>query len=258
MVRFEEDSLTKYPSREKFVLMSDFQKLFVAIDFSPGSDEALRQAHNRALSTGAQLAVCHIIPNELRSNLLFPHISRIAALKFTLDMRKIAEAAVAKYAQEGFDIHYIHRSDRTGFKAGALANGLKTAKSELLAIFDADFVPKPDCLRKLVDFFTDPLVACAQMRWAHINGNYNLLTRLQTIMLDGHFVVEQTTRNRAGGFFNFNGTAGIWRRAAIAEAGGWSSSTLTEDLDLSYRAQLAGWRFVFCPDIEVPADDSAR
>ncbi|HZJ46965.1 MAG TPA: glycosyltransferase family 2 protein [Pyrinomonadaceae bacterium] len=167
---------------------------------------------------------------------------------------KLAEAVVARYAEQGFDIHYIHRSDRTGFKAGALENGNKTAKGELLAIFDADFVPKPDCLRKLVDFFTDPLVGCAQMRWAHINGNYNLLTKLQTIMLDGHFVVEQTTRNRTGGFFNFNGTAGIWRRKAIEMSGGWQHDTLTEDTDLSFRAQLMGWKFVYLLDEESPAE----
>jgi cellulose synthase/poly-beta-1,6-N-acetylglucosamine synthase-like glycosyltransferase len=167
---------------------------------------------------------------------------------------KVAEAVVAKYAEQGFDIHYIHRQDRTGFKAGALENGNKSAKGELLAIFDADFVPKPDCLRKLVHFFTDPLVGCAQMRWAHINGNYNLLTRLQTIMLDGHFVVEQTTRNRTGGFFNFNGTAGIWRRRAIEMSGGWQHDTLTEDTDLSFRAQLMGWRFVYLLDEEAPAE----
>ena len=167
---------------------------------------------------------------------------------------KVAEAVVAKYAEQGFDIHYIHRTDRTGFKAGALENGNRTAKGELLAIFDADFVPKPDCLRKLVHFFTDPLVGCAQMRWAHINGNYNLLTRLQTIMLDGHFVVEQTTRNRTGGFFNFNGTAGIWRRQAIEMSGGWQHDTLTEDTDLSFRAQLMGWRFIYLLDEEAPAE----
>lgn len=166
----------------------------------------------------------------------------------------VAEAVVAKYAAQGFDIHYIHRSDRTGFKAGALENGNRTAKGELLAIFDADFVPKPDCLRKLVDFFTDPMVGCAQMRWAHINGQYNLLTRLQTIMLDGHFVVEQTTRNRTGGFFNFNGTAGIWRRQAIELSGGWQHDTLTEDTDLSFRAQLMGWKFVYLLDEEAPAE----
>ena len=167
---------------------------------------------------------------------------------------KVAAAVVAKYAAEGFDIHYIHREDRTGFKAGALENGNKTAKGELFAIFDADFVPKPDCLRKLVDFFTDPLVGCAQMRWSHINGRYNLLTRLQTIMLDGHFVVEQTTRNRTGGFFNFNGTAGIWRRQAIESSGGWQHDTLTEDTDLSFRAQLMGWKFVYLLDEDAPAE----
>jgi cellulose synthase/poly-beta-1,6-N-acetylglucosamine synthase-like glycosyltransferase len=166
----------------------------------------------------------------------------------------LAKATVARYAKEGFDIHYIHRMDRTGFKAGALEQGLKKAKGELLAIFDADFVPKPDCLRKLVDFFTDPLVGCAQMRWSHINGNYNLLTRLQTIMLDGHFVVEQTTRNRTGGFFNFNGTAGIWRRRAIEMSGGWQHDTLTEDTDLSFRAQLMGWKFIYLLDEEAPAE----
>jgi cellulose synthase/poly-beta-1,6-N-acetylglucosamine synthase-like glycosyltransferase len=166
----------------------------------------------------------------------------------------IARATVAKYAARGFDIHYIHRDDRTGFKAGALENGMKTAKGRLIAIFDADFVPKPDFLRKLIHHFTDPIVGCAQMRWSHINGSYNLLTRLQTIMLDGHFVVEQTTRNRSGNFFNFNGTAGIWRREAIEMSGGWQHDTLTEDTDLSFRAQLMGWRFVYLLDEEAPAE----
>jgi len=172
----------------------------------------------------------------------------------TDETMKIARDTVETYAAKGFDIQYIHRTDRTGFKAGALEHGLKFAKGELLAIFDADFVPKPDCLRKLVDFFTDPLVGCAQMRWSHINGDYNLLTRLQTIMLDGHFVVEQTTRNRTGGFFNFNGTAGIWRRNAIAMSGGWQHDTLTEDTDLSFRAQLMGWKFIYLLDEEAPAE----
>ncbi len=167
---------------------------------------------------------------------------------------KIARATVEKYAREGFNIHYIQREDRAGFKSGALANGLQTAQGRLIAIFDADFVPKPDFLRKLVHYFTDPLVGCAQMRWAHINGAYNLLTRLQTIMLDGHFVVEQTTRNRAGSFFNFNGTAGVWRREAIEMSGGWQHDTLTEDTDLSFRAQLMGWRFVYLLDEEAPAE----
>ncbi len=166
----------------------------------------------------------------------------------------IARASVETYARRGFNIHYIHRTDRTGYKAGALENGLRTAQGELLAIFDADFVPKPDTLRKLVHFFTDPMIGCAQMRWSHINGAYNLLTRLQTIMLDGHFVVEQTVRNRTGGFFNFNGTAGIWRRRAIEMSGGWQHDTLTEDTDLSFRAQLMGWHFVYLLDEDAPAE----
>jgi cellulose synthase/poly-beta-1,6-N-acetylglucosamine synthase-like glycosyltransferase len=167
---------------------------------------------------------------------------------------KLGRATVEAYARKGFDIHYIHRTDRTGFKAGALENGLKTATGDLVAIFDADFVPKPDCLRKLVDYFTDPMVGCAQMRWSHINGSYNLLTRLQTIMLDGHFVVEQTVRNRTGGFFNFNGTAGIWRRKAIEMSGGWQHDTLTEDTDLSFRAQLMGWKFVYLLEEDAPSE----
>jgi cellulose synthase/poly-beta-1,6-N-acetylglucosamine synthase-like glycosyltransferase len=166
----------------------------------------------------------------------------------------IARATVDRYALMGVDITYIHRGDRTGFKAGALENGMKTAKGKLIAIFDADFVPPRDFLRKLINYFTDQTVGCAQMRWAHINGSYNLLTRLQTIMLDGHFVVEQTTRNRSGNFFNFNGTAGIWRREAIEMSGGWQHDTLTEDTDLSFRAQLMGWRFVYLLDEEAPAE----
>jgi cellulose synthase/poly-beta-1,6-N-acetylglucosamine synthase-like glycosyltransferase len=166
----------------------------------------------------------------------------------------IARETVAKFAAEGFDICYIHRNDRSGFKAGALENGMKTAKGELIAIFDADFVPTPDFLHKLVDYFTDPLVGCAQMRWGHINDGYNLLTRLQSIMLDGHFVVEQTTRSRTGNFFNFNGTAGMWRRKAIEMSGGWQHDTLTEDTDLSFRAQLMGWRFVYLVDESTPAE----
>ncbi|HEU4597954.1 MAG TPA: glycosyltransferase [Pyrinomonadaceae bacterium] len=172
----------------------------------------------------------------------------------TDETREVARAAVERYRREGFRIAYVHREDREGFKAGALEHGLKTATGELVAIFDADFVPRPDCLRKLVHFFNDPLVGCAQMRWSHINGSYNLLTRLQTILLDGHFVVEQTVRNRTGGFFNFNGTAGIWRRRTIELSGGWQHDTLTEDTDLSFRAQLMGWRFIYLLDEDAPSE----
>jgi cellulose synthase/poly-beta-1,6-N-acetylglucosamine synthase-like glycosyltransferase len=166
----------------------------------------------------------------------------------------IAEAAVAKYTAAGHDIHYLHRADRTGFKAGALANAMQTATGELIAVFDADFLPKPDCLRKMVDYFSDEQVGMVQMRWSHINSDYSLLTRIQEIMLDGHFVVEQTSRNRTGAFFNFNGTAGMWRKQAIEWSGGWQHDTLTEDTDLSFRAQLMGWRYVYLLDDDVPAE----
>jgi cellulose synthase/poly-beta-1,6-N-acetylglucosamine synthase-like glycosyltransferase len=172
----------------------------------------------------------------------------------TDETRAVAERAVARQRAAGLDVKYIHRDDREGFKAGALENGLKSAAGELVAIFDADFVPRPNCLRELVHFFNDPLVGCAQMRWSHINGSYNLLTRLQTILLDGHFVVEQTVRNRTGGFFNFNGTAGLWRRRAIELSGGWQHDTLTEDTDLSFRAQLMGWRFVYLLEEDAPSE----
>jgi cellulose synthase/poly-beta-1,6-N-acetylglucosamine synthase-like glycosyltransferase len=167
---------------------------------------------------------------------------------------KIAESAVAKYKAEGHDIHYVHRTDRTGFKAGALENAMKTANGELIAIFDADFLPKPDCLRKMVDYFSNEQVGMVQMRWSHINSDYSMLTRIQEIMLDGHFVVEQTSRNRTGAFFNFNGTAGMWRKRAIEWSGGWQHDTLTEDTDLSFRAQLMGWRYVYLLDEDVPAE----
>ncbi|MBO0797913.1 MAG: glycosyltransferase, partial [Blastocatellia bacterium] len=166
----------------------------------------------------------------------------------------IAAAAVAKYKDQGFDIHYIHRRERSGYKAGALENGLRQARGRLIAIFDADFTPKPDVLRKMVDYFTDSQIGMVQMRWGHINANYSLLTRLQEILLDGHFVIEQASRNRTGAFFNFNGTAGMWRREAIEWSGGWQHDTLTEDTDLSFRAQLMGWRFVYLLDEDVPAE----
>ena len=172
----------------------------------------------------------------------------------TDETTSLAAATVARYKEQGLDICYIHRTDRTGFKAGALENGMKLAKGELVAIFDADFMPRPDTLRRMVDFFSDERVGMVQMRWGHINANYSLLTRLQEVFLDGHFVVEQTSRNRTGAFFNFNGTAGMWRREAIEYSGGWQHDTLTEDTDLSFRAQLMGWRFVYLVDDDVPAE----
>jgi cellulose synthase/poly-beta-1,6-N-acetylglucosamine synthase-like glycosyltransferase len=183
------------------------------------------------------------------------HLLEIQVLDDSTDETvRIARAAVEKHKQRGFDIQYIHRADRTGFKAGALENGMKLAKGQLVAIFDADFMPKPDCLRRMVDFFTDEGIGMVQMRWGHINANYSLLTRIQEVLLDGHFVVEQASRNRTGAFFNFNGTAGMWRRKAIEWSGGWQHDTLTEDTDLSFRAQLMGWKFVYLLDDDAPAE----
>ena len=172
----------------------------------------------------------------------------------TDETRGIAEAAVRRFASQGVDIKYYHRTDRTGYKAGALEAGLKVARGEFVAIFDADFLPGADFLMKMLPHFSGPKIAMVQARWGHINQDYSLLTKIQSILLDGHFVLEHGGRNRAGCFFNFNGTAGIWRRVAIDDAGGWQHDTLTEDLDLSYRAQLRGWTFVFVPDVVAPAE----
>jgi cellulose synthase/poly-beta-1,6-N-acetylglucosamine synthase-like glycosyltransferase len=167
---------------------------------------------------------------------------------------RIAREAVERWRARGISISYRHRPVRTGFKAGALAAGLRVASGELIAVFDADFRPPPDFLERAVGAFTDPRVGMVQARWGHANRRHSLLTRLQALLLDGHFVLEHGGRHRGGCFFNFNGAAGIWRRAAIESAGGWQHDTLTEDLDLSYRAQLAGWRFVFLPDVVAPAE----
>ncbi len=172
----------------------------------------------------------------------------------TDETRAIAEAAVLRHAAEGVDIKYIHRTDRSGYKAGALEAGMQVARGTFIAIFDADFIPKRDFLQATVHHFTDAKVAMVQTRWGHVNEDYSLLTKIQAILLDAHFVLEHGSRNRGGCFFNFNGTAGIWRKAAIIDGGGWQHDTLTEDLDLSYRTQLRGWRFVFLPDHVAPAE----
>jgi cellulose synthase/poly-beta-1,6-N-acetylglucosamine synthase-like glycosyltransferase len=167
---------------------------------------------------------------------------------------EIVARAVAEARARGIDIQHLHRRDRAGFKAGALAAGLQKARGELIAVFDADFVPRPDFLRNSVPWFADPSLGLVQGRWAHINRSYSLLTRVEAILLDGHFMIEHSARNRTGCFFNFNGTAGVWRREAIEASGGWEHDTLTEDLDLSYRAQLEGWRFLYLPDLAVPSE----
>jgi cellulose synthase/poly-beta-1,6-N-acetylglucosamine synthase-like glycosyltransferase len=172
----------------------------------------------------------------------------------TDETRSIAELAVQRFAAQGIDIRYFHRADRHGYKAGALEAGLKVARGEFITIFDADFIPSPDFLTRLMPHFAEPAVGMVQARWGHINQDYSLLTKIQAILLDGHFVLEHGGRHRGGRFFNFNGTAGIWRRTAIDDAGGWQHDTLTEDLDLSYRAQLRGWKFIFVSDVIAPAE----
>jgi cellulose synthase/poly-beta-1,6-N-acetylglucosamine synthase-like glycosyltransferase len=166
----------------------------------------------------------------------------------------VAQKCVKEFNKKGFDIRYIHRTNRAGFKSGALANGLKIAKGEFIAVFDADFVPQRDILQKTIHYFIDESIGMVQTRWSYLNRNYSFLTKIQAIMLDGHFVIEHTARNWSGRFFNFNGTAGIWRKIAIETAGGWQHDTLTEDLDLSYRSQLKGWKFIFLKDELSPSE----
>ncbi len=173
----------------------------------------------------------------------------------TDDTAGLAKARVAHHRAQGKSITYHHRAARTGFKAGALAEGLALAEAEFVALFDADFVPPPDFLRRLIpDLLADPQVGMVQARWEHLNPDQNLITRAQTLAIDGYFTVEQAARSQAGLLMNFNGSAGVWRRACLEAAGGWQADTLAEDLDLSYRAQLAGWRLAYRPDVTAPAE----
>lgn len=172
----------------------------------------------------------------------------------TDDTHAFTERLVAEYQAAGYPIEYRHRTNRHGFKAGALQEGLETATGEFVAIFDADFVPPRDFLMRTVHYFTDPSVGVVQTRWGYLNRHYSLLTEVEAMLLDGHFVLEHGARFGRGLYFNFNGTAGILRVKMIADAGGWQHDTLTEDSDLSYRAQLKGWRFVYVPSIECPSE----
>jgi cellulose synthase/poly-beta-1,6-N-acetylglucosamine synthase-like glycosyltransferase len=179
----------------------------------------------------------------------------IQVLDDSTDMTStLARLKCEKLRDQGLDVAYLHRRERSGYKAGALEAGMKCAKGDFLLVFDADFVPSPSIVRDLIDFFTDPTVAMAQARWAHLNRERSLLTRCQAMLLDGHFVIEHAARSRSGRFFNFNGTAGIWRKEAITASGGWQHDTITEDMDLSYRAQLAGWKLVYVPQVSAPAE----
>lgn len=164
------------------------------------------------------------------------------------------KAQIEELARNGLDIQHITRTDRSGFKAGALKEGLKIAKGEFIAIFDADFLPKPNWLQRTIPYFKNDEIGVVQTRWGHINRNYSLLTRIQAFALDAHFTLEQVGRNSKGHFINFNGTAGVWRKTCILDAGNWQGDTLTEDLDLSYRAQLKNWKFKYLENVETPAE----
>ncbi|MFO0679329.1 MAG: cellulose synthase family protein [Polyangiaceae bacterium] len=198
------------------------------------------------------------------ANRLLDHVARIEYPRDRLEIqvlddstdetRTLVQAHVSRLERTGLDIVYIHRVDRTGYKAGALDAGLTVAKGELVAIFDADFLPQPDFLRRVVPHFRDPKIGMVQARWGHLNREHSLLTRVQALMLDGHHLVENRARAASGWLFNFSGTGGMWRKNAIATSGGWQHDTLTEDLDLSYRAQLAGWKFVYREDVVTPAE----
>jgi cellulose synthase/poly-beta-1,6-N-acetylglucosamine synthase-like glycosyltransferase len=176
----------------------------------------------------------------------------------TDETQEVARDCVERFAANGMPVVYIHRTNREGYKAGALENGLKSSKGEFVAIFDADFLPEPDFLRHTIPYFMNPeggeKIGMVQTRWTYLNSDYSLLTNVETILLDGHFVVEHGGRSRRGTFFNFNGTAGVWRRAAIDAAGGWEHDTLTEDTDLSYRSQLKGWKFLYLPHVECASE----
>jgi cellulose synthase/poly-beta-1,6-N-acetylglucosamine synthase-like glycosyltransferase len=184
------------------------------------------------------------------------HLLQIQVLDDSTDeTTQIAQAHVDMYQEQGVNIELIHRWDRSGFKAGALKNGLKTAIGEIIAIFDADFVPKPDFLWQTIPYFAKNLrIGIIQTRWGHLNRSYSWLTAAQALALDGHFAIEQTARNRSGLLINFNGTAGLWRRTCIKAAGGWQGDTISEDFDLSYRAQLVGWQCLFLRNVVAPAE----
>jgi cellulose synthase/poly-beta-1,6-N-acetylglucosamine synthase-like glycosyltransferase len=172
----------------------------------------------------------------------------------TDETHPFTEALVARWREKGHPIEYHHRTNRYGFKAGALQEGLKTATGDFVAVFDADFVPPPDFLRRTIDYFTDSQVGVVQTRWTYLNRHYNILTEVEAMLLDGHFVLEHGARYGSGLFFNFNGTAGILRKCMIEDSGGWQHDTLTEDSDLSYRAQMKGWKFVYIPGVECPSE----
>ncbi len=200
----------------------------------------------------------YVIERLIESVLAFNYPKELLEIQLlddsTDDTVTIIARKVDEYKAKGFDIKHIRRAERTGFKAGALAHGLTVALGEFIAIFDADFVPEAEFLKEAIPYFSDPKVGVVQSRWGHLNEDYSLITRMQAFGLDAHFTIEQVGRNVGGHFINFNGTAGVWRKGTITDAGGWSADTLTEDLDLSYRAQQRGWQFVYLEGLVSPAE----
>lgn len=218
------------------------------------ADEALPRVTVQLPLYNEFYVAARLIDNIARLD--YPHeLLEVQVLDDSTDETSAVVAAkVAEWQQRGLNIHHLQRPQRQGYKAGALAWGLERAHGEFIAIFDADFLPEPDFLRKTLPQFHEPEVALVQARWAYLNEDYNLITRLQAFFLDAHFYVEHQGRSHAGYFFNFNGTGGVWRKAAIEDAGGWHSDTITEDLDLSYRAQLRGWRCRYVHDVTCPSE----
>ena len=206
--------------------------------------------------------ICRLIDATIRMNYPKDKLEIQILDDSTDDTKDIIQEHIQKYINDGYDISHVHRTNRQGYKAGALKEGLKTAKGEFVAIFDADFIPRKNFLRRTIPYFIkNEKIGLVQTRWEHINRNYSVITKTQAIALDGHFVIEQAVRNRAGYFINFNGTGGIWRKSCIFDAGNWEADTLTEDLDLSYRAQMKGWEIKyivnFTSPAELPADINA-
>jgi cellulose synthase/poly-beta-1,6-N-acetylglucosamine synthase-like glycosyltransferase len=236
-------------------IMLYYHKKYKDVNYTPKEDVKLNSKVTIQLPLYNELYVVDRLINAVCEIDYPKELMEIQVLDDSTDETvSIAARMVALKQGEGFNISHIRRSSRKGFKAGALKEGMKKATGEYIAIFDADFIPNKNFLKKTLSFFSDDNVGMVQTRWEHLNGDYSMLTRAQALALDGHFVIEQSVRNKAGFFINFNGTGGIWRRNCIEDAGNWQEDTLTEDLDLSYRAQLNGWKFVFLKDFTSPAE----
>ncbi|MDP3150293.1 MAG: glycosyltransferase family 2 protein [Ignavibacteria bacterium] len=259
---------------DEIVLISYFVSLFILFVFSShgffmiyyyNKYKNVKPAADVEINPGTKVTIQLPLYNELYVvERLIDSVCEIDYPKDNLEIQVLDDSTdetvnlvankVAEKIALGFNILHVRRELREGYKAGALKEGMKTATGEYIAIFDADFIPAKDFLKKTLSHFTDEKIGMVQTRWEHLNGDYSILTKAQALALDGHFVIEQNVRNKAGFFINFNGTGGIWRRSCIEDAGNWHADTLTEDLDLSYRAQLKGWRFVFLRDETSPAE----